>query len=185
MVSILGMNVSTQDFVFLEWVLYLFHLSFFLFLALEMYIKDIRYSLDTIFIRMKETVWWCRKTISFLILVFLLLLGEYSILTLLLFLQGFTVSISTILSFFFTYFFYIVCIQFMALLFYLLMCLTEKTRFVFSLLILLFLLFFPKQVVYFSDRLYLLVLFFFSLFLILDKIFLYKKRKIIQKLGGV
>lgn len=70
-------SIEKQNYGVLEIIMFIFNISTFLFLAADLYIKDIAYQLDNIFLRMDKTKWIKQKNIIFIIVVFIIKILQY------------------------------------------------------------------------------------------------------------
>lgn len=81
LVNAMGTNwISFNESNMLEFIMYLFNISIYVFLIVDIYVKDIAYGLDNIFLRIHPKKWFLKKSIIFISLVLILKLLQYGVL---------------------------------------------------------------------------------------------------------
>lgn len=173
------LNVSTSN--YLEFVMFLFHLSIFIYLLFDIYIKDIKYQLDNIFLRISVGKWFVQKTYVFIIIMFFLKSLEYFLLLIPLLFFPLSITVSDIIKYLFVDFCYFTFCQFSLLFFYLLGYF-KKLFFVIGIV---FVCVFPKDIISLCSYFLLLLVGTFLLILFMKIIFQKKSKEIIQCIGGI
>ena len=75
----LGTTLDLREYGILELLMYLLNVSIFLFIMVDIYIKDFCYNLDNLFLRTNPVRWFLKKSISFILFMFMLKLLEYAL----------------------------------------------------------------------------------------------------------
>lgn len=159
-ISVLGLNIITNQYSPMEIISYLYFVFFALFLVIDLYLKDILYQLDNIFMRMSLLKWYMRKTFLFIAVMFFLKLFQYLLVVLTFWiLKGpITFSVLELLQLFITDTLYTVLLQFL-ILFVAILSSFSKVRWLSILSILITFFFFPKSILIF-ERYWLVSIFF-------------------------
>lgn len=176
-ISVLGLNIITNQYSPMEIISYLYFVFFALFLVIDLYLKDILYQLDNIFMRMSLLKWYMRKTFLFIAVMFFLKLFQYLLVVLTFWiLKGpITFSVLELLQLFITDTLYTVLLQFL-ILFVAILSSFSKVRWLSILSILITFFFFPKSILIFErywivSIFFIVVLIFLILKIISKKIF--------------
>ena len=74
---ILGNNYKVNESLYIELIMYIFNISIAVYLCFLLYIKDIRYNLDNIFLRVNPKCWIINKNLIFLIIMAFFKVFEY------------------------------------------------------------------------------------------------------------
>ncbi len=122
----IGFNQSS----ILQFIMLLFNLSIYIFLIVDIYVKDIAYQLDNIFLRIKPSKWLLKKSIVFINITFILKLTQYVILFLAVVLLGKSANFNSALRLLFSDFIYIIFIQFLFIIIYVISACTSKMKFI-------------------------------------------------------
>ncbi len=159
-ISVLGLNIITNQYSPMEIISYLYFVFFALFLVIDFYLKDILYQLDNIFMRMSLSKWYMHKTFLFIAVMFFLKLFQYLlvVLTFLILKGPITFSVLELLQLFITDTLYTVLLQFL-ILFVAILSSFSKVRWLSILSILITFFFFPKSILIF-ERYWLVSIFF-------------------------
>ena len=159
-ISVLGLNIITNQYSPMEIISYLYFVFFALFLVIDLYLKDILYQLDNIFMRMSLSEWYMHKTFLFIAVMFFLKLFQYLlvVLTFLILKGPITFSVLELLQLFITDTLYTVLLQFL-ILFVAILSSFSKVRWLSILSILITFFFFPKSILIF-ERYWLVSIFF-------------------------
>lgn len=75
----LGTTLDLSEYGILELLMYLLNVSIFLFIVVDIYIKDFCYNLDNLFLRTNPVRWFLKKSISFILFMLILKLLEYAL----------------------------------------------------------------------------------------------------------
>lgn len=143
----LGMTLNLEKYELIDLLMYLLNISVFIFLMVDIYVKDICYNLDNLFLRIKPLKWIFKKNISFMIFMFFLKSFEYILILVLskIFCNGNLVIIE-LLHFFIKDIFYILFLQFFFLSFYLIFNILKINANYSIILLIIFLFFFDKNI---------------------------------------
>ena len=114
----MGLNILKNSSGIIEITMFLFNLSFTIFLAIDLYIKDIEYNLENIFLRLKPSSWWIKKTSLFMTMMLLLKIFQYSLLTFALIIFNIEIVTTNIVLLLVCDYLYIILLQFLFLLIY-------------------------------------------------------------------
>lgn len=176
-ISVLGLNIIPNQYGPMEIISYLYFVFFALFLIIDLYLKDILYQLDNIFMRMSLPKWYMQKTVLFITVMVFLKLFQYLlvVLTFLILKGPITFSVLELLQLFITDTLYTVLLQFL-ILFVAILSSFSKARWLSILLILTTFFFFPKSILIFErywvvSIFFIVVLIFLILRVISKKIF--------------
>lgn len=176
-ISVLGLNIITNQYSPMEIISYLYFVFFALFLVIDLYLKDILYQLDNIFMRMSLSKWYMHKIFLFIAVMFFLKLFQYLlvVLTFLILKGPITFSVLELLQLFITDTLYTILLQFL-ILFVAILSSFSKVRWLSILSILITFFFFPKSILIFErywvvSIFFIVVLIFLILKIISKKIF--------------
>lgn len=179
----LGNHYRISESLPVELVMYIFNLCMYIYLVFDIYIKDLNYQLDHIFLRISLSRWFFNKTCLFLIIIFVLKLLEYG-------LVGVGISFFSDISFLKIFhfgiidFLYIITIQLLLLVLYVVCRIIYAPKSIVLLLTIFLLVIIPKDIIAFSFKTSWL------LFIIIGCIFFncillkFFGSKLIQRLGG-
>lgn len=179
----LGLKINFNDFDFLQYLLYYYNILVYLVLVVFVYLKDYRGNLEYLFLRINFKEFYLQKTISFLLYSFLLMIGQYIVLSIIAFLGGsFFFNFDLILLFIYEYIF-ISLLQQAILLGCFLSYVFPKLKIVIAFLGVLLMFILPKNILKINIW---LSLFVFCVIVILNSL-IHKKynKRIIQVMGGV
>lgn len=180
----MGTNLDINHSSIMELFAFLFNITVFLFLIIDIYIKDIHYQLDNIFIRMHPCKWVCKKNLIFILSMFFIKILSYIplIIFLILFKKDYLFDMN-ILLLIIKDFIYILFLQYLFVILHLIGILNKKINFIFYVLYgMVVLIIVPKDIY----NLRLQVVLFLSLFIciffyLLFLLFQYRSRKILEK----
>lgn len=179
----LGLKINFNDFDFLQYLLYYYNILVYLVLVVFVYLKDYRGNLEYLFLRINFKEFYLQKTISFLFYSFLLMIGQYIVLSIVAFLGGgFFFNFDLILLFIYEYIF-ISLLQQAILLGCFLSYVFPKLKIIIAFLGVLLMFILPKNILKINIW---LSLFVFCVIVILNCL-IHKKynKRIIQVMGGV
>lgn len=143
----LGLDVNLQSFSAIELIMYLFNISLFIFLVADLYIKDVAYQLDNIFLRIRPEKWFVKKTILFMICMFFMKLVEYlSVFIFYALVKNDNVFGATFIKLFISDYLYVILIQYLFLLVYVISIYLSKHKWVSVLLFVVVMIFIPKSI---------------------------------------
>lgn len=143
----LGLSVNTKNIGVIELIMYLFNVSLFIFLVADLYIKDVAYQLDNIFLRTRPAKWFVKKTILFMICVLFMKLIEYlGIFIFFVIVKNVNIINQDFIKIFFCDYLYILLIQYLFLLIYIISIYLSKHKWVCLLLFVVAMIFIPKNI---------------------------------------
>lgn len=143
----LGLSVNTKNIGVIELIMYLFNVSLFIFLVADLYIKDVAYQLDNIFLRTCPAKWFVKKTILFMICVLFMKLIEYlGIFIFFVIVKNVNIINQDFIKIFFCDYLYILLIQYLFLLIYIISIYLSKHKWVCLLLFVVAMIFIPKNI---------------------------------------
>lgn len=168
----------------IDMIMFLFNIFIYIFFIADIYVKDIAYQLDNIFLRMKASKWIIRKNIVFTILTILMKIIQYVfiIITLLIFRQTniFTISVLELII---KDLFYTISIQFLFITIYIISSLIRKSKAVPYLIFMIIMVIIPKSIYKLSfNNIMFLGLMIIMIFIILQFIFKGYNKKIIENI---
>lgn len=184
-ISIVLGNDCNSSSLYIEFIMYLLNLFICIYFVSNIYIKDIRYQLDNIFLRMKPNKWIEIKFLSFLLFMFVIKLIEYSIILLTIYFFGYNVELSYILRLFIIDYIYYIFVQYLSLVIYIIYFLLQKARILIIIIIFIIGYYFPKNIISCYSSIYIMIIALLILFVTLKIFFKYKSKKIIQKVGKI
>lgn len=143
----LGLSINFENLGALELIMYLFNVSLFTFLVADLYIKDVAYQLDNIFLRTCPAKWFVKKTILFMICVLFMKLIEYlGIFIFFVIVKNVNIINQDFIKIFFCDYLYILLIQYLFLLIYIISIYLSKHKWVCLLLFVVAMIFIPKNI---------------------------------------
>ena len=166
----------------LEYILYALNISSYIFLVVDLYIKDIKYQLENIFLREKPFVWICKKTILFIIIMFGLKLLQYLIVGIVVFVKNDIFFDKILLDLILVDFIYVSLIGFGFLLIYLSWILCSKIKIIPFIMILLLLVLLPNNIWMLKNKILLMIAVLLIIQLTIGILFKKYNKKIIQNL---
>lgn len=150
-IKTMGINFDVKSFSLTELIMFMFSITISLFIIIDVYIKDIEYQLENIFLRMNSLKWYLRKSICFSIFMFILKISQYLLVILFMLLYGKEVVFFDIISICLNEWIYLLFIQYIFLLLYILSMFFVKNRLIAILLFLVIFLFLPKNIISVSN----------------------------------
>ena len=114
----------------IEFIMLIFNLSAYIFLIVDIYVKDIAYQLDNIFLRIKPSKWLLKKSLVFITITFILKLIQYVILFLAVVFLEKNAEFNNIIKLLFSDFIYIIFIQFLFIIIYVISACISKIKFI-------------------------------------------------------
>lgn len=182
-IASLGLSIKDGG-GFLTLIAYLFNITIYLFLAVDIYIKDIRYQLDNLFLRMKLSDWYLKKSVLFVVYMFILKLLQHVILSLFIYVFGNKgINISSLYLFIYD-FIYIIVLQSIFMLVYSGYMRFKKFKLVFVLIQLLTFIIIPKDIIMLKGKIVITTILVVLITLVTGLMFK-KGRKIIENVRGV
>ena len=177
----MGTNISLENFDIIAFIMYLLNITFFLYLIVRVYVKDINSNLENIYLRINPSRYIINKSICFIIFSCLIKTIEYlfSIAVSIIPVRG--VISYEIISVFISDIIYILVIQFAFLLFYLLYILKKKNIVYLVLPVVVLMIIIPKNIyIVFNYSIY-YVFILFTILLLIYLIFNKKCKSLLEK----
>lgn len=147
--SCMGTNMAyhIDELILIEALMFLFNIFVYIFLIADIYVKDISYQLDNIFLRMKAAKWILKKNIVFILLTVLLKFLQYVlILTTLLIFKNDNVFTFSVFNLFFKDLFYTIFVQFLFISIYIISSSIKKNKLVPYIIFCIIMIFIPKNI---------------------------------------
>ena len=179
----MGTNLNLNDSNILELIMFLFNNAIYLFLVIDIYIKDIAYQLDNIFLRILPSRWLLRKNIIFISIILIIKVLQYFVFLFALFLlTNQNVSNIIIYKLIFSEFIYVIFIQYLFLFTYISTLVLKKIKVVPCFLFLVVIILLPKSIYELKNNQLCILFILLLLFLYLSyRLFKYHSKKIIEK----
>lgn len=177
----LGLNVNLKSFSAIELIMYLFNISLFIFLVADLYIKDVAYQLDNIFLRIRPEKWFVKKTILFMICMFFMKLVEYlGVFIFYALVKNDNVFGATFIKLFISDYLYVILIQYLFLLVYVISIYLSKHKWVSVLLFVVVMIFIPKSIFSLRNSLLMILGITLGVLVIIYLMFKFNSKKIIE-----
>ncbi len=178
-----GTNLQLKSITILDVIIYLCYQVFYLFLAIDLYLKDLKFHLDYIFCRMSCRKWYLCKISSILLFGSLFKIVEYSFVGVLGSIQFSQVDIELLYSCMWIDLLYAVLGQLLFLLFYLSSYAFSKIKYGLFILLFIIVVIIPKNIISMLAYQKILPMIMLLLFLVVGIIFVKKNRKLFQMIG--
>ena len=162
--------------------MFLFNISVYVFFIADVYIKDISYQLDNIFLRMKAYKWIFKKNIVFVILTVLLKVLQYGLIvaTLIIFKKNNVLSFP-VFSLFLKDLVYTIFVQFLFISIYIVSSSIKKNKIVPYIFFVIIMIFIPKNIYKLNlDNIIFIGIILILIFIILQIIFKKYNKRIIE-----
>lgn len=156
----MGTSLNLKDGNVLEIIMFLFNVVIFLFLIVDLYIKDVAYQLDNIFLRIFPSKWFVKKSVVFIFLIFIIKFFQYFFLLALMFLiTGKNINVELIIKLMLLDFLYIIFFQFLFIFTYVISLIFRKFRLIFYFFFLIIIILLPKNIYELNNnQIYILIL---------------------------
>jgi len=141
-----GINLNFNNTSVIELMMFIFNVVIYLFLMFDLYIDDMQFKMDNIFLRMDLKKWLFNKNIVFLFLSFLLKLIQYLLILLLMYFNNKQIAINQFINIFILDYIYISFIEFVSISMYILYITRKKLNIFFGVILLCILIFIPKNI---------------------------------------
>ena len=141
----IGTNIRSESGI-LEIIMYLLNISTIIYIITDLFIRDIKYQLDNIFLRKNLFVWFWEKVILFILILIIIKLFQYLNLTLAIILftnQAFDISIFGVII---TDLIYVILVGFVFLLTYVMSLVYKKIKVFLIFFLLIFIIVLPKSI---------------------------------------
>lgn len=139
----MGTNLNLEGCSLSELISFIYNITIFLFLVIDIYVKDIEYQLDFIFLRMSPILWYLKKTVYFIVIIVLIKIVQYLFITLWIVDR---VSLADFLFLFIHDSIYVLFLQFLFLILYMVSVLILKNKLFSIFLFLIIFMVLPKNI---------------------------------------
>ncbi len=180
----MGTNLNFKNSNILEYIMFLFNITIYLFLIIDLYVKDIVYQLDNIFLRISPLKWLLKKNLIFMSMIFIMKLLQYLFLLFLKFiLTKSNENDNMVYKLIFSDFLYIIFLQYIFIFIYIVSLLLKKLKLmpyvIFSIIIIIL----PKSIYGLkNNQLCFLILLILLVLYLLYYLFKYHSKKIIESI---
>ena len=175
-----GTNLEINTIDIIQLLMYLFNLYSFIYLMVDIYMKDLNDKLENIFLRMKPWEYIVKKNIYFTITIILIKVLQYSIMFIILILYGNSGTIGNTIFLLLTDAIYILFSQYLYLLIYLIYILLKKNICFLTAMSILLILLIPKNIWSISNYILYVILLIIIIQTIISLIFYKKSKRIIE-----
>lgn len=175
-----GTNLEINTIDIIQLLMYLFNLFCFIYLMVDIYMKDLNDNLENIFLRMKPWEYIIKKNIYFTITIILIKILQYSIMFIILILYGNSGTIGNTIPLLLTDAIYILFLQYLYLLIYLIYILLKKNICFLTTMSILLILLIPKNIWSISNYILYVILLIIIIQTIISLIFYKKSKRIIE-----
>ena len=175
-----GTNLEINTIDIIQLLMYLFNLYSFIYLMVDIYMKDLNDNLENIFLRMKPWEYIVKKNIYFTITIILIKVLQYSIMFIILILYGNSGTIGNTIFLLLTDAIYILFSQYLYLLIYLIYILLKKNICFLTAMSILLILLIPKNIWSISNYILYVILLIIIIQTIISLIFYKKSKRIIE-----
>lgn len=180
-----SINYTYSNSLYIELIMYIFKMTLCIYLILDNYIKDIKYQLSNIFLRISPQKWIYSKSIIFSIIMIILKLIEYTSIIILLIILKYKIDLRYIVKSIIIDYIYMIFIGYFSLSIYIIFNLIKRFRLIIMIPISILVVMFPKNILSTYPYSYVLILLVIFIIIIISLIFKNNSQKIIQKLGGI
>lgn len=177
----LGLNLKLKESGTMEIIMYLLNLFFFLYLIVDIYIKDITYNIDNIFLRIKPLKYIIYKNIGFILITFLIKMLQYILCILLGIIMNKEFSMN-IIDLYFTDYIYILIFQYLFMILYYIYIIMKKNVYVLLIGSLVMIGLIPKNIWKMNSNLGYILIIFLLIQIIIYVLFSKKNKSIIENL---
>ena len=175
-----GTNLEINTIDIIQLLMYLFNLYSFIYLMVDIYMKDLNDNLENIFLRMKPWEYIVKKNIYFTITIILIKVLQYSLMFIILILYGNSGTIGNTIFLLLTDAIYILFSQYLYLLIYLIYILLKKNICFLTAMSILLILLIPKNIWSISNYILYVILLIIIIQTIISLIFYKKSKRIIE-----
>lgn len=177
----MGTNIILKEIGPLEICMYLLNIGIIAFLITDLFIRDIKYNLDNIFLRTNILTWFVNKVIIFLMFSFILKLLQYSLVVIILLVNN-KVFDNNVIYLMLTDYFYTSLIGFIFLLMYILFITLNKTKFLPIIGGIILIIILPKSIWSLKCYIFYMIVILTLIITIISKIIKNKNKKIFENL---
>lgn len=177
----MGTNIILKEIGPLEICMYLLNIGIIAFLITDLFIRDIKYNLDNIFLRTNILTWFVNKVIIFLMFSFILKILQYSLVVIILLVNN-KVFDNNVIYLMITDYFYTSLIGFIFLLMYILFVTLNKAKILPIIGGILLIIILPKSVWNLKNYIIYMIIILILLIIMISKIIKNKNKKIFENL---
>jgi len=178
----LGTHINQETANLFSYIEFAFNIVVFLFIVIDIYVKDVEYQLDNFFLRLSPIKWYLKKTIIFILTILLIKFIQYFLIYITVNIASSGVEIHNFIKLLFSDYIYIISMQFIFLLIYMLVLLIFNNRLTSILIYIILLLMLPKDIYGLGNNLIYLMLTIIIINAILLYIFKKYNKNIIENL---
>lgn len=175
----MGTNFHSDNYTILELIMFIFNVVVYLFFIIDIYIKDIEYQLDNIFLRLNPCKWYLRKTLIFIITMFITKFFQYLIIAIILLIKNKLIFLELLFIMILDYI-YILLLQLLFLFIYVLISSFYNSKFITIGIFLIILYFIPKNIYDSRNLIFLFTIIIFILSIVICIIFIFRNKTIIE-----
>ena len=177
----MGTNIILKEIGPLEICMYLLNIGIIAFLITDLFIRDIKYNLDNIFLRTNILTWFVNKVIIFLMFSFILKILQYSLVVIILLVNNKVFDNNVIYLMLIDYF-YTSLIGFIFLLMYILFVTLNKAKFLPIIVGIILIIILPKSIWSLKCYIFYMIIILILIITIISKIIKNKNKKIFENL---
>lgn len=177
----MGTNIILKEIGPLEICMYLLNIGIIAFLITDLFIRDIKYNLDNIFLRTNILTWFVNKVIIFLMFSFILKILQYSLVVIILLVNN-KVFDNNVIYLMLTDYFYTSLIGFIFLLMYILFVTLNKAKILPIIGGILLIIILPKSIWSLKCYIFYMIIILILIITIISKIIKNKNKKIFENL---
>lgn len=177
----MGTNIILKEIGPLEICMYLLNIGIIAFLITDLFIRDIKYNLDNIFLRTNILTWFVNKVIIFLMFSFILKILQYSLVVIILLVNN-KVLDNNVIYLMLTDYFYTSLIGFIFLLMYILFVTLNKAKILPIIVGILLIIILPKSIWSLKCYIFYIIIILILIITIISKIIKNKNKKIFENL---
>ena len=177
----MGTNIILKEIGPLEICMYLLNIGIIAFLITDLFIRDIKYNLDNIFLRTNILTWFVNKVIIFLMFSFILKILQYSLVVIILLVNN-KVFDNNVIYLMLTDYFYTSLIGFIFLLMYILFVTLNKAKILPIIGGIILIIILPKSIWSLKCYIFYMIIILILIITIISKIIKNKNKKIFENL---
>lgn len=178
----MGLNLDISNCDIIELIAYMLNITVFIFICIDLYVKDIEYQLDNIFLRLSPLKWYIKKTITFLLAVFLIKIIQYSLLLITLCIMTKYIGMLDLFRLMVNDYLYILLIQIIYLCIYIVTLLVTKNKLLSLFIFLGCCIILPKNICELDNSIHLILLVIVAINCLIAVVFKICNKKIIEQL---
>lgn len=177
----IGSNLSFENFNIVMLLMYLFETFSFIYLIVDVFMKDMNDSLENIFLRLRPLKYIFIKNVIFMLFTFILKIAQYCFMLVLIYFKK-KASYMEIFELFFADLIYIYLIQFVFLFIYIIFILLKKRLDFICLSSIIIGIIIPKNILNLKSYLIILIIVIIAFYIFICKLFANKIKKIMENM---